>query len=114
MEFLYRFRDRIAHAHVKDAWWSETPREAGVFGGHLAFGDRRRFWNFRSPGRGTIDFEAIVRALNEIGYRGPLSVEWEDDGMDREHGAAEACGFVRDLDFAPSRIAFDAAFAEKQ
>jgi sugar phosphate isomerase/epimerase len=98
---------------MKDVWWAEAPREAGVFGGHLAFGDRRRFWNFRSPGRGTIDFEQVIRALNEIGYRGPLSVEWEDDGMDREHGAAEACDFVRDLDFPPSRVAFDAAFAER-
>ncbi len=54
-----------------------------------------------------------MRALNEIGYRGPLSVEWEDDGMDREHGAAEACEFVRALDFPPSRVAFDAAFGER-
>jgi sugar phosphate isomerase/epimerase len=110
VEFLHRFRDRIVHVHVKDAAWSERPAEAGVFGGHLPFGDRRRFWDFRSPGRGSIDFEEIVRALNRIGYRGPLSVEWEDDGMDREHGAAEACELVRGLDFPPSRRAFDAAF----
>jgi hypothetical protein len=31
--------------------------------------------------------------------------------MDREHGAREACAFVRRLDFAPSAQAFDAAFA---
>ena len=111
VEFLRRFHDRIVHVHVKDAWWSDQPSDGGVFGGHLPFGDRRRAWNFRSPGRGSIDFEEIVRALNEIGYRGPLSVEWEDDGMDREHGAAEACEFVRALDFTPSRVAFDAAFA---
>jgi sugar phosphate isomerase/epimerase len=111
--FLHRLRDRIVHVHVKDVWWSEQPTEAGVFGGHLAFGDRRRFWSFRSPGRGSIDFEEIVRALNQIGYRGPLSVEWEDDGMDRDHGAAEACEFVRALDFTPSPVAFDAAFAKQ-
>jgi sugar phosphate isomerase/epimerase len=111
--FLHRLRERIVHVHVKDAWWSETPRDGGVFGGHLAFGDRRRCWNFRSPGRGSIDFEEILRALNEIAYRGPLSVEWEDDGMDREHGAAEACEFVRSLDFPPSGLAFDAAFGER-
>ncbi len=52
-------------------------------------------------------------ALNQAGYEGPLSVEWEDVGMDREHGAREACEFVRKLDFEPSRLAFDAAFAEK-
>jgi hypothetical protein len=37
-------------------------------------------------------------------------VEWEDSGMDREHGASEACAYVKSVDFAPSNIAFDAAF----
>ena len=45
-----------------------------------------------------------------MGYAGPLSVEWEDSGMDREHGAKEALDFVRKIDFEPSRVAFDAAF----
>ncbi len=110
LTFIARFGDRIHHAHVKDVWWSDRPTPAGVFGGHLAFGDPRRNWDFRSPGRGSIDFEGVIRALNRVGYRGPLSVEWEDSGMDREQGAAEACAFVRSLDFAPSETAFDAAF----
>lgn len=109
-EFIESFAERIYHVHIKDVWWSETPRGSGVFGGHLPFGHRARYWDFRSPGRGAIDFEAIIRALNAIGYDGPLSVEWEDAGMDRAHGAAEASQFVRDLDFAPSKSAFDAAF----
>ena len=50
----------------------------------------------------------LFRALNDIGYAGPLSVEWEDSGMDREFGAAEAARFVRAADFAPSGVAFDA------
>ena len=75
--FIRRFADRIYHAHMKDVWWSPTPTEAGVFGGHIDFGDSRRFWDFRSIGRGSIDFEEIIRALNEIGHDGPLSVEWE-------------------------------------
>ena len=110
MEFIRRFRDRIFHAHIKDVTWSSGAAPSGVFGGHLPFGDPRRYWDFRSPGRGRIDFEAVIRALNEVGYQGPLSVEWEDSGMDREHGAREACAFVRRLDFAPSQVAFDAAF----
>jgi sugar phosphate isomerase/epimerase len=84
-----------------------------VFGGHTKFGDPRRFWEFRSLGRGSINFEAIIRAMNDIAYRGPLSVEWEDIGMDREHGAAESAAFVKRLDFAPSAVAFDAAFDRK-
>ena len=111
--FLRKFADRIYHVHMKDVYWSAHPTEAGVFGGHLAFGDPRRFWDFRSLGRGSINFEEIMRALNGIGYDGPLSVEWEDNGMDRIHGAAEACAFVRRLDFPPSNIVFDAAFERK-
>lgn len=110
VEFIRRFRDRIFHVHMKDVGWSQVPKVSGVFGGHLAFGDSRRFWDFRSLGRGNINFEAIVRALNEINYQGPLSVEWEDSGMDREHGAQEACAFVKRMDFKPSAVAFDAAF----
>jgi sugar phosphate isomerase/epimerase len=95
---------------MKDVGWSQVPKLSGVFGGHVAFGDSRRFWDFRSLGRGNINFEAIIRALNEINYQGPLSVEWEDSGMDREHGAKEACEFVKRMDFKPSAVAFDAAF----
>ena len=113
VEFIRRFKDRIFHVHMKDVGWAQKPALSGVFGGHLAFGDSRRFWDFRSLGRGNIDFEAIIRALNEIGYSGPLSVEWEDSGMDREHGAAEACQFVKKLDFKRSAVAFDAAFEKK-
>lgn len=110
VRFIRRFGSRIHHMHMKDVWWSPYPTDAGVFGGHLEFGDPRRYWEFRSLGRGRIDFEAIIRALNDVGYTGPLSVEWEDGGMHREHGAREACAFVRRLDFPPSSAAFDAAF----
>jgi sugar phosphate isomerase/epimerase len=110
--FIDRFAERIYHVHMKDVWWSAVPSEAGVFGGHTDFGDRRRFWDFRSLGRGSIDFEEIIRALNRMGYSGPLSVEWEDAGMDREHGAEEACAFVQSVDFPPSGRAFDSAFSE--
>ncbi len=112
LEFIHRFGTRIFHVHMKDVGWSSTPTEAGIFGGHTEFGDRRRVWDFRSLGRGGIDFEEIIRALNRINYRGPLSVEWEDAGMDREHGAAEACAFVKEVDFEPSAVAFDAAFGD--
>ncbi len=110
VKFLYEFADRIYHVHMKDVHWSDSPLDIGVFGGHTEFGDPRRFWNFRSIGRGRIDFENIIRALNDIGYNGPLSVEWEDSGMDREHGAEESCEFVKAVDFKPSGIGFDDAF----
>ena len=80
------------------------------FGGHTNFGDARRFWDFRSLGHGDIEFEDIIVALNDVGYNGPLSVEWEDIRMDRVHGGEEAAAFVRSVDFPTSKIAFDAAF----
>jgi len=111
VEFLRAFPDRIFHVHVKDAA-VRLNGQSGILGSHLPFGDPRRGWEFRSPGRGSVDFEEIIRALNHIKYAGPLSVEWEDAGMDREAGAKEACQFVQNLDFVPSGAAFDAAFSE--
>ena len=114
VKFIREFGDRIFHMHVKDAWWGHGDGSVGVFGGHTDFTDPRRFWDFRSPGRGDIKFEDIIVALNDVGYRGPLSVEWEDGRMDRIHGATEACVFVRKLDFAPNGTAFDSAFAKRK
>lgn len=111
--FIEQFAEKIYHVHMKDVWWSDVPTRGGVFGGHLPFGHRDRFWDFRSMGRGKINFEEIIRALNRIDYQGPLSVEWEDNGMDREHGAAESLQFVKNIDFMPSNVAFDAAFEKK-
>jgi sugar phosphate isomerase/epimerase len=111
VEFLRAFHDRVYHVHVKDVAVHLNGR-GGILGSHLPFGDPRRGWEFRSPGRGDVPFEEIIRALNQIKYAGPLSVEWEDPGMDREAGAKEACAFVQNLDFAPSSAAFDAAFSE--
>ena len=110
--FIETFADRIYHVHVKNAVLNLNGRTS-ILGSHLDFGDARRGWDFRTPGRGGVDFEEIVRALNRIGYDGPLSVEWEDSGMDRRQGAPEAAGFVRKLDFQPSRQAFDAAFKQE-
>jgi sugar phosphate isomerase/epimerase len=112
VEFIRAFPDRIYHVHIKDAIVTLNGR-TGILASHLNFGDSRRGWDFRSPGRGGVNFEEIIRALNAANYTGPLSVEWEDSGMDREHGAREACEFVKKLDFAPSKLAFDAAFEKK-
>lgn len=109
VEFIRAFPDRIFHVHMKDGIVTLDGR-SGILGSHIDFGDSRRGWNFRSLGRGGVNFEEIIRALNDIGYDGPLSVEWEDSGMDRDRGAAEACEFVNRVDFQPSNVAFDAAF----
>ena len=110
VKFLRSFGDRIHNVHMKDVWWGKGDGTVGVFGGHTSFGDARRNWDFRSVGRGMIDFESIIVALNDIGYQGPLSVEWEDSRMDRVHGATESAAFCHRLDFKPAGRAFDAAF----
>ncbi len=110
VKFIRDFADRIADVHMKDVQWGKGDGSVGVFGGHTDFCDARRYWDFRSVGRGNIDFEAIIVALNDIGYTGQLGIEWEDGRMDRFHGAKESCEFVRRLDFPPSKVAFDAAF----
>jgi sugar phosphate isomerase/epimerase len=107
-EFVLEFADRIYHVHVKDSKKTLDGRKS-ILGGHLNFGELERGWDFVSPGHGDVDFEALVRALNRIGYSGPLSIEWEDSGMDREWGARDALAFVRRVDFKPSEVAFDAA-----
>jgi sugar phosphate isomerase/epimerase len=104
VEFLRHFRERIFHVHIKDMTIALNGRTS-LLGSYLPYGDPRRGWQPRSPGRGGIDWESIIRALNEIGYDGPLTVEWKDADMDPAFGAAEACQFVKRLDFeaAPRR-----------
>jgi len=106
--FAIEFADRIYHVHVKDSRRT-LDGQSSILGGHLNFGEPERGWDFVSPGHGDVDFETFFRALNRIGYTGPLSIEWEDSGMDREWGAQDSLAFVRRTDFAPSDVAFDAA-----
>jgi sugar phosphate isomerase/epimerase len=112
IRFIREFGERIFHVHLKDVWWGRGDGTTGVFGGHTEFCDPSRYWDFRSLGRGMVDFEAIIVALNDVGYRGPLSIEWEDGRMDRFHGARESCAFARRLDFPVNASnSFDAAFS---
>ncbi|MCI0464718.1 MAG: sugar phosphate isomerase/epimerase [Gemmataceae bacterium] len=101
-EFIRRFADRIYHVHIKDAILTLGGR-SGILNSYLPHGDPRRGWDFRAPGHGGVDWEAVIRALNDAGYDGPLSVEYKDAGMDREYGAEDACKFVKRLDFEPAR-----------
>lgn len=104
--FLRDFQERVYHVHMKDAAVTLDGR-TGILGSHLNFGDHRRGWDFRSLGHGDVEFGEIIRVLNDANYDGPLSVEWEDSGMDRVFGAKEALEFVRKIDFKPSDLAFD-------
>jgi sugar phosphate isomerase/epimerase len=111
VDFVYEFADRIYHMHVKESVRVLNGRN-GILGSHLIFGDGRRGWDFVSPGRGGVPFEKIFRALNAVGYDGPLSIEWEDNNMHRDQGAPEALALVRKLDLVPSDVLFDDAFQQ--
>lgn len=106
--FLREFKDRIYHVHMKDVRINKDGL-SGILGSHIEFGDTRRKWNFVSLGHGDVDFEAIIRELNQMDYHGPLCVEWEDSGMERMFGAREALEFTRRMNFEPSTFSFDAA-----
>ena len=110
VKFIKTFPDRIYHVHMKDAVVT-LDGTSGILSSYLNFGQPGRGWDFRSLGRGQVNFEEIIRALNEIQYDGPLSVEWEDAAMNREAGAKEAAEFVKEIDFAPSGRLFDEAFS---
>lgn len=106
--FLFDFADRVYHVHIKDTKVNLNGRN-GILGSHITFGDQRRGWNFVSPGHGDVDFDNIIRVLNQKGYVGPLSIEWEDSGMERVFGGTEACEFTKKINFSASDIAFDDA-----
>ena len=109
--FIADFSDRIYHVDCKDTRLRPRNGRAGVLGSHLPWGDPRRGWDFVSTGHGDVPWEDSFRALNAIGYAGPISIEWEDAGMDRLHGAAEAVRFVRSLLWDRPTTSFDAAFS---
>jgi sugar phosphate isomerase/epimerase len=108
--FVHEYGKSIYNVHVKESVRQLDGRN-GILGSHLYFGDPHRGWDFVSPGRGSVPFEPVFRALNHAGYSGPLSIEWEDNGMNRDQGAPEALAMVRRLDLTPSGVAFDAAFS---
>jgi len=107
--FLIDFSDRIWHVDCKDTKVNVDGRN-GRLSSHLPWGDPRRGWDFVSVGHGDVPWETVLRTLQAIGYDGPISVEWEDAGMDRLVGAAEAVQVLRRLSFEPPTASFDAAF----
>jgi len=111
--FILDFADRIYHVDCKDVKLAVGGGRNGRLGSHLAWADQHRGWDFVSTGHGDVPWEACFRALNSIGYAGPISVEWEDAGMDRLVGAPDALAYVRAKLFDKPEAAFDAAFSTR-
>jgi len=109
--FLVDFADRIYHVDCKDTKMATGNGRNARLASHLPWADPRRGWDFVSVGLGDVPWGPCFRALNAIGYDGPVSVEWEDAGMDRLRGAPDALAFVRRNLLEPPEAAFDAAFS---
>ena len=109
-DFIRTFKDKIFHVDCKDAKKRLDGRN-GVMSSHLGFGSMSRGWDFISVGHGDVPWEDMIRMLNEIGYEGPISIEWEDAGMDRLVGAPEALEYISKLLWDVPEGSFDDAFA---
>ncbi|HEX3925852.1 MAG TPA: sugar phosphate isomerase/epimerase family protein [Streptosporangiaceae bacterium] len=112
VNFITDFADRIYHVDCKDTRVRRPDGRAGRLGSHLAWDSPQRGWTFVSAGHGDVPFEDAFRALRQIGYTGPISIEWEDAGMSRLHGAPAALAHVRSLLWDPPEAAFDSVFAQ--
>jgi sugar phosphate isomerase/epimerase len=92
---IYEFSDRIFHIHAKDM---EIRREVlgdcGIYG--LLFEDVKGlghgWWRARTPGFGEVKWTALITALLEVGYRGNIDIEHEDDVL----AAAAKLGAVKE------------------
>ncbi|WP_406358342.1 sugar phosphate isomerase/epimerase family protein [Streptomyces sp. NBC_00658] len=75
------YADRIVHAQAKDAEILPGAIDRyGVFGKAVGRNDPwdNGWWRYRVPGRGQVDWNAVVDALYANGFTGTLSVEHED------------------------------------
>ena len=109
--FILDFADRIYHVDCKDA------KVAGPTGAAAAWAATCRGPTCAAGGTScrwvtaTVPWEECIRALNDIGYDGPIAVEWEDAGMDRLVGAPEALQYLKKLNWDKPTGSFDAAFS---
>lgn len=81
MRLLHEFGGRVKHVHLKDTEIiQEKLYESGILGesyGHT-YGFGEGWWRYTIPGEGSVDWELVIRRLEEFGYDGVLSVELED------------------------------------
>jgi sugar phosphate isomerase/epimerase len=73
LEPIRQYKDRIFHVHLKDAkLFRNKLNRVGILATPL------EYHSPRLPGRGDVDWKAFLSTLNEVGYDGPLVIEFED------------------------------------
>ena len=81
VETIRPYISYIPHAQAKDVELDERARNRfGCFGIIDKGGDpwKTGWWRYRVPGRGQVDWAAVVDRLYDAGFSGVLSVEHED------------------------------------
>ena len=81
VRLLHEFADRVHHVHLKDTEiMPEKLYESGILGESYGrtYGFGEGWWRYTIPGEGIVDWQLVIRRLQESGYDGVLSVELED------------------------------------
>jgi sugar phosphate isomerase/epimerase len=105
IEFIRAFGDRIHCAHVKGVYVAKEHTRNGRLGGHKPMGHPHNGWNFVTAGsaRDANSTEEIMIELNRVGFDGAVSIEWEDNDMEKRAGARYALASIRRMDNPPSK-----------
>lgn len=79
VEAAWNVRDRILATHAKDTEITEPVlQKVGIHG--------EKWWRYRIPGQGLIDWPAFITVLLQIGFGGGIAVEHEDPFWDEPPG----------------------------
>ena len=81
IRLLAEFGDRVRHVHLKDTEIIEEKLyESGILGESYSntYVCGEGWWRYTIPGEGQVDWQQVIRRLEESGYDGVLSVELED------------------------------------
>lgn len=97
---IHDFGPRIFHAHAKDTEIiPEVLARCGIYG--LLFEDRGEFghgwWRGRAPGWGGVNWKAFITALLDVGYKGNVDIEHEDDVFAKAANLNVAIGEESDI-----------------
>lgn len=84
---IARYGKRIFHTHAKDCLVDvQRKHYVGILGGH--------WWRYVIPGYGDIHWGEYISHLREVGYRGVLSIEHEDDTFGPEEGFHHGASYL--------------------
>ena len=112
VQFIWDFRDRIYHVDCKDTKVRPRDGRRGCSGPTCPGPTHGAAGTSCPPAAAMSTGRTASGCSPPSGTTGPISIEWEDAGMDRLHGAPEALAYIRSQLFDPPATAFDAAFSQ--